>query len=77
MSMNIALCHESVLPQRGGCETYVASLARRLAADGHEVHLYARYWEAAALPPGLQGVFVWRGKEQPLRGGANRIGGKD
>jgi UDP-glucose:(heptosyl)LPS alpha-1,3-glucosyltransferase len=48
--MNIALCHESVLPQRGGCETYVASLARRLAADGHEVHLYARYWEPSALP---------------------------
>ena len=52
--MNIALCHESVLPQRGGCETYVASLARRLTADGHEVHLYARYWEPAALPQGLR-----------------------
>jgi UDP-glucose:(heptosyl)LPS alpha-1,3-glucosyltransferase len=52
-AMNIALCHESVLPQRGGCETYVASLARRLAADGHHVHLYARYWDASALPEGL------------------------
>jgi hypothetical protein len=26
------------------------------------------------LPPGLQGVFVWQGKEQPLRGGVNRVG---
>jgi UDP-glucose:(heptosyl)LPS alpha-1,3-glucosyltransferase len=51
--MNIALCHETVLPRRGGCETYVANLARRLTADGHEVHLYARYWEPAALPAGL------------------------
>jgi UDP-glucose:(heptosyl)LPS alpha-1,3-glucosyltransferase len=51
--MNIALCHESVLPQRGGCETYVANLARRLTADGHQVHLYARYWDPSALPEGL------------------------
>jgi UDP-glucose:(heptosyl)LPS alpha-1,3-glucosyltransferase len=52
--MNVALCHETVLPQRGGCETYVASLARRLAADGHEVHLYARYWDPSALPPSVR-----------------------
>ncbi|MFQ3592365.1 MAG: glycosyltransferase family 4 protein [Gemmataceae bacterium] len=51
--MKIALCHESVLPQRGGCETYVASLAHRLVADGHEVHLYARRWDPTALPAGL------------------------
>jgi UDP-glucose:(heptosyl)LPS alpha-1,3-glucosyltransferase len=49
--MKVALCHESVLPERGGCETYVARLLRRLAADGHKVHLYARYWDPAALPP--------------------------
>jgi UDP-glucose:(heptosyl)LPS alpha-1,3-glucosyltransferase len=49
--MNIAFCYESVLPSRGGCETYIAGLARRLAADGHAVHLYARRWDAAALPP--------------------------
>jgi UDP-glucose:(heptosyl)LPS alpha-1,3-glucosyltransferase len=48
--MNIAFCYESVLPSRGGCETYIASLARRLADDGHEVHLYASRWDAAALP---------------------------
>jgi UDP-glucose:(heptosyl)LPS alpha-1,3-glucosyltransferase len=48
--MNIAFCYESVLPARGGCETYIVSLARRLAADGHELHLYACEWDAAALP---------------------------
>jgi len=49
--MEIALCYESVLPARGGAETYVADLARRLARDGHAVHLYACRWDAAALPP--------------------------
>jgi len=51
--MNIAFCYENVLPARGGCERYIASLARRLVADGHEVHLYACRWDAAALPTGL------------------------
>jgi len=48
--MKIALCYESVLPTRGGCETYIASLAHRLVADGHTVHLYACRWDADALP---------------------------
>src|SRR5919199_5419739 len=52
--MKIAFCYESVLPRRGGCETYIASLARRLAADGHEVHLYAGSWDASALPAALR-----------------------
>ncbi len=51
--MNIAFCYESVLPSRGGCETYIASLARRLAQDGHAVHLYACRWDSAALPEGM------------------------
>jgi UDP-glucose:(heptosyl)LPS alpha-1,3-glucosyltransferase len=51
--MNIAFCYESVLPARGGCETYIADLARRLLADHHEVHLYARRWDPKALPAGL------------------------
>jgi len=51
--MNIAFCYESVLPARGGCETYIADLAGRLVADRHEVHLYACRWDAAALPANL------------------------
>jgi len=52
--MNIAFCYESVLPARGGCETYIADLARRLLADRHEVHLYACRWDEEALPPGIR-----------------------
>jgi UDP-glucose:(heptosyl)LPS alpha-1,3-glucosyltransferase len=48
--MDIALCYESVLPARGGCEHYISDLARRLARDGHAVHLYACRWDASALP---------------------------
>jgi UDP-glucose:(heptosyl)LPS alpha-1,3-glucosyltransferase len=52
--MNIAFCYPSVLPARGGCETYISDLARRLAADGHEVHLYACRWDEASLPSRLR-----------------------
>ena len=52
--MKIAFCYESVLPARGGCETYIADLARRLIADGHQVHLYACRRDAAALPAAVQ-----------------------
>src|SRR5438309_11570364 len=48
--MKIALCYENVLPARGGCETYISDLARRLVADGHEVHLFASRWDPSALP---------------------------
>ena len=48
--MDIALCYESVLPARGGAETYLGDLARRLSRDGHRVHLYASRWDPAALP---------------------------
>lgn len=48
--MNIAFCYESLLPARGGCETYIADLARRLVFDRHEVHIYARRWDAQSLP---------------------------
>lgn len=48
--MDIALCYESVLPARGGAETYIGDLARRLARDGHAVHLYAARWDANSLP---------------------------
>lgn len=48
--MDIALCYESVLPARGGAETYIGDLARRLARDGHAVHLHACRWDPASLP---------------------------
>lgn len=48
--MDLALCYEKLLPERGGAERYLADLARRLHADGHTVHLYAAAWDAAALP---------------------------
>jgi UDP-glucose:(heptosyl)LPS alpha-1,3-glucosyltransferase len=48
--MNIAFCYESVIPARGGCETYIADLAHRMTADGHGVHIYARECDASALP---------------------------
>jgi UDP-glucose:(heptosyl)LPS alpha-1,3-glucosyltransferase len=51
--MKIGFCHESVLPARGGAETYVTDLARRLVAERHEVHLFACRWDEAALPRGL------------------------
>lgn len=51
--MRIAFCHENVLPARGGAEMYVADFCRRLAAAGHDVHLYACRWDAATLPGNL------------------------
>ena len=51
--MNAALCYESVTPARGGCETYIVDLARRMTSDGHEVHLYASHWDAATLPSAI------------------------
>jgi UDP-glucose:(heptosyl)LPS alpha-1,3-glucosyltransferase len=48
--MNIALCHPSVVPARGGCETYICDLARRLARDGYGIHLFTSHWDSAALP---------------------------
>ncbi len=49
-TLDVALCFESVLPSKGGAETYLGDLSRRLAADGHRVHLYACRWDSAALP---------------------------
>ncbi|CAN5625906.1 glycosyltransferase family 4 protein [soil metagenome] len=48
--MDVAFCYPSVLPSRGGCETYIGDLARRLARDGHRVHLVASIWDTTALP---------------------------
>jgi UDP-glucose:(heptosyl)LPS alpha-1,3-glucosyltransferase len=48
--MHIAFCYESVFPARGGCSTYIADLARRLVADGQQVHLFASRWDPDAIP---------------------------
>jgi UDP-glucose:(heptosyl)LPS alpha-1,3-glucosyltransferase len=50
VKVDVGLCYERVLPARGGCEHYISDLARRLARDGHAVHLFASEWDAAALP---------------------------
>jgi UDP-glucose:(heptosyl)LPS alpha-1,3-glucosyltransferase len=52
--MNVAFCHENVVPSQGGCATTITNLARRLAADGHALHLYARTWDPAALPASME-----------------------
>ncbi len=76
--MNIAFCYESVLPARGGCETYISDLARRLTADRHDVHLYACRWDETALPEtmhyhalapisGPRFLRPWRFSEQCLK----------
>ncbi len=48
--MKVALCHDRLFPARGGCETYIADIARRLASDGHQVDLLATDWDGQALP---------------------------
>jgi UDP-glucose:(heptosyl)LPS alpha-1,3-glucosyltransferase len=53
MTMDVGLCYDSVLPARGGCEHYISDLARRLARDGHGVHLFASKWDASALPAAM------------------------
>jgi UDP-glucose:(heptosyl)LPS alpha-1,3-glucosyltransferase len=54
MTMQIALCHENVLPERGGAEMYVGDFARHLVEAGNEVHLWACRWNADFLPKTLR-----------------------
>lgn len=56
--MRIALNFQRVDPSKGGAETYVADLCRRLVSKGHQVDLYAAEWSAEALPDGLRVVCV-------------------
>jgi UDP-glucose:(heptosyl)LPS alpha-1,3-glucosyltransferase len=51
--MRIAVCHENVLPARGGAEMYVADLLRRLATEGHDVQLYSCRWDQTSLTPAI------------------------
>ena len=49
--MNIALIYDAVFPWvKGGVERRVYEIGRRLARDGHEVHLYGmHYWDGPAV----------------------------
>lgn len=73
--MDIAFCYESVLPERGGCETYIAALAQRLVTDGHRVHLYASRWDVDRLPKQLEyhhvPVPTWPRALRPWRFGSS------
>ncbi len=48
--MNIAIVFERVDPNKGGAETYVVDLCRRLTAAGHDMTLYCRTFRSGALP---------------------------
>ncbi len=50
--MRIALNFRRIDPSKGGAETYVVDLTRRLVEAGHEVAVYAESCRAGALPPG-------------------------
>ncbi len=54
--MRLALTFQRVDPSKGGAETYVADLARRLVASGHRVSLVADRWAAGALPAEVETV---------------------
>jgi UDP-glucose:(heptosyl)LPS alpha-1,3-glucosyltransferase len=56
--MRLAVNFQRIDPSRGGAETYVADLCRRLISLGHEVDLYAAEWSADALPAGLNVIEV-------------------
>lgn len=51
--MKIALNIEWVGARRGGAEKYAGTLARALAAAGHEVHLFARGVDDGEVPPSV------------------------
>ena len=69
--MRLAVTFQRVDPSRGGAETYVADLSRRLVAAGHEVTLFASEWRQDALPDSVRCVRV----EAPGRSRRARIEG--
>lgn len=56
--MRLALNFRRVDPSRGGAETYVVDLCRRLIDKGHQVDLYAESWNPACLPAEVRCVAV-------------------
>ena len=64
--MHLALNYLRVDPSKGGAETYVGDLCRRLVAAGHRVDLYASSWAPDAIPAEVRTVRV--PAEGPTRG---------
>ena len=65
--MRIALNFRTINPSKGGAETYVVDLARRLVEAGHAVTVFAESCQDGALPPGVAfhpvaapGFFRWQ-----------------
>ena len=56
--MRLALNYQRVDPSKGGAETYVVDLCRRLVRAGHSVDLYAETWREGVLPPEVNCVRV-------------------
>lgn len=56
--MHLAINYQNVDPSRGGAETYVADLCRRLVDRGHRVDLFAASVASWALAPGVRVVPV-------------------
>ena len=56
--MHLALNYQRIDPTKGGAETYVGDLCRRLVSAGHRVDLYANSWAADALPDEVRTVHV-------------------
>ncbi len=56
--MRLALNFQRVDPSKGGAETYVVDLCRRLIHTGHEVDLYAESWCEGFLPPEVKCIPV-------------------
>jgi UDP-glucose:(heptosyl)LPS alpha-1,3-glucosyltransferase len=54
--MRLALNFQRVDPSKGGAETYVVDLCRRLASLGHAVDLIAESWNEEDLPPEVRRI---------------------
>jgi UDP-glucose:(heptosyl)LPS alpha-1,3-glucosyltransferase len=52
--MRLALNFRQVDPSRGGAETYIVDLCRRLTHAGHAVDLYAESWLEGSLPDAVR-----------------------
>ncbi|MEW4568770.1 glycosyltransferase family 4 protein [Tautonia sp. JC769] len=56
--MHLAITYQRVDPSKGGAETYVADLCRRLVERGHRVDLYTASCAEGAVPPEVRIVPV-------------------